>query len=100
MGGIGTPEIIIVLIIALVIFGPKRLPGLGKSLGTGMKEFKDSITGDKKDDDDDDDVRPAQLSDAPAPREASTPRDADQSVAADDERTAAKSGSTRTDEAS
>jgi sec-independent protein translocase protein TatA len=41
-----------VLVIALVIFGPKRLPDLGKSLGSGMREFKDSLTG--KDDDDDD----------------------------------------------
>jgi sec-independent protein translocase protein TatA len=39
-----------VLVIVLVIFGPKKLPGLGRSLGTGMREFKDSITG--KDDDD------------------------------------------------
>jgi len=106
MPGVGPLEIAIVLIIVLIIFGPKRLPGLGKSLGTGMREFKDSITGDSKHGDDDDDERPAQLSDAPAPREASTPRDADQSVAAndehagDDERAAAKSGSTRTDEAS
>jgi sec-independent protein translocase protein TatA len=40
----------IVLIIALVIFGPKRLPDLGKSLGKGMREFKDSISGDNDDD--------------------------------------------------
>jgi len=43
----------IVLVIALVIFGPKRLPDLGKSLGSGMREFKESLTG--KDDDDDED---------------------------------------------
>ncbi len=42
---IGLPEIIIVLVIALVIFGPKRLPGLGRSLGSGLREFKDSVTG-------------------------------------------------------
>ena len=54
MGPIGIPELIIVLVILLVIFGPKRLPGLGKSLGSGMREFKDSITGNSKDDDDDD----------------------------------------------
>ena len=47
------------LVIALVIFGPKRLPDLGKSLGSGMREFKDSLTG--KDDDDDDDEDQAQL---------------------------------------
>ena len=51
--GIGPLEMIIVLVIALVVFGPKRLPDLGKSLGTGMREFKDSITGSSKDDDDD-----------------------------------------------
>ena len=42
--GIGPLELAIVLIIVLVIFGPKRLPGLGRSLGSGMREFKDSIT--------------------------------------------------------
>jgi sec-independent protein translocase protein TatA len=51
--GIGPLELIIVLVIALVIFGPKRLPDLGRSLGTGMREFKDSITSGSKDDDDD-----------------------------------------------
>lgn len=44
-GGIGPLEIIVVLIIVLVIFGPKRLPGLGRSLGSGLREFKDSIGG-------------------------------------------------------
>ncbi len=43
-------QIAIVLVIALIVFGPKRLPELGKSLGTGMREFKDSITG-KSDED-------------------------------------------------
>ena len=38
-------QIGIVLVIALLVFGPKRLPSLGKSLGSGMKEFKDSVTG-------------------------------------------------------
>jgi len=47
--GVGLPEILIVLVIVLVIFGPKRLPDLGRSLGRGMREFKDSVTG--KDDD-------------------------------------------------
>ena len=45
MPNIGPVEIIIVLVIVLVIFGPKRLPDLGRSLGSGMREFKDSITG-------------------------------------------------------
>ena len=51
MPGIGLPELAIVLVILLVIFGPKRLPGLGRSLGSGMREFKDSISGNSKDDD-------------------------------------------------
>jgi sec-independent protein translocase protein TatA len=50
--GIGPLELIIVLVIALIVFGPKRLPDLGRSLGSGMREFKESITGNSKDDDD------------------------------------------------
>ena len=45
MAGIGVPELLIVLAILLLIFGPKRLPTLGRQLGGGMREFKDSITG-------------------------------------------------------
>ena len=58
---IGPTELIIVLVIVLVIFGPKRLPGLGRSLGSGMKEFKDSVTGkaDRDLDEDDDDRKQA-----------------------------------------
>jgi sec-independent protein translocase protein TatA len=44
----GPLEIVIVLVIVLVIFGPKRLPDLGRSLGRGMREFKDSVTGKDK----------------------------------------------------
>lgn len=51
--GIGLPEILIVLVIVLVVFGPKRLPDLGRSLGSGMREFKDSITGGSKDEEED-----------------------------------------------
>jgi sec-independent protein translocase protein TatA len=53
MPSIGPLELGIILLIVLVIFGPKRLPGLGRQLGSGMREFKDSITGKDKDDDDD-----------------------------------------------
>jgi len=49
MPSIGPLELAIVLIIVLVIFGPKRLPGLGRQLGSGMREFKDSVTGKDKD---------------------------------------------------
>jgi sec-independent protein translocase protein TatA len=41
-------EIGIVLVIALIVFGPKRLPELGSGLGRGMREFKETITGEKK----------------------------------------------------
>jgi sec-independent protein translocase protein TatA len=68
MGPIGIPELIIVLVILLVIFGPKRLPGLGRSLGSGMREFKESVTGERKDDDHDRPALQAAPSDtAPAP---------------------------------
>jgi sec-independent protein translocase protein TatA len=51
MPNIGAPEIIIVLIIVLVIFGPKRLPELGKSLGSGIRGFRGAMSGDDDDDD-------------------------------------------------
>jgi sec-independent protein translocase protein TatA len=46
-----TTDLIVVLVIVLLFLGPKRLPGLGKSLGQGMREFKDGITGESKDED-------------------------------------------------
>ncbi len=52
--GIGFPELLIVLVIALIVLGPKKLPEVGRSLGRGMKEFKDSVTGITGSDDDDD----------------------------------------------
>ncbi len=44
-------ELLVVLIIALIVFGPKRLPELGRSLGKGIREFKGSVSGDHDDDD-------------------------------------------------
>ncbi len=44
-GFIGLPEIIMFLVVALLIFGPKKLPEMGRSLGKGMREFKDSVSG-------------------------------------------------------
>jgi sec-independent protein translocase protein TatA len=55
-------------VIILVVFGPKRLPSLGKQLGAGMREFKDSVTGKSKDDEDDEDVQ-AQITRATAQNE-------------------------------
>jgi sec-independent protein translocase protein TatA len=60
MPNIGAPEIIIVLVVVLLIFGPKRLPDLGRSLGRGMREFKDSVTGKGGDDDDDKVIEPGE----------------------------------------
>ena len=59
---VGPLELLIVLGIVLVIFGPKRLPALGRQLGAGMREFRDSVTGKAEDDDEDDDdaATPAQ----------------------------------------
>jgi sec-independent protein translocase protein TatA len=49
-GFIGIPEIILLLVVLLLIFGPKRLPEIGRSLGRGMREFKDSISKDHHED--------------------------------------------------
>jgi sec-independent protein translocase protein TatA len=52
MPNIGAPEIILLLLLALLLFGAKRLPEIGRSLGRGMREFKDSVSGKDHDDDD------------------------------------------------
>jgi sec-independent protein translocase protein TatA len=50
MPNISLPEILVVLVIALIVFGPKRLPELGQSLGKGIREFRGAMSGDNKDD--------------------------------------------------
>jgi sec-independent protein translocase protein TatA len=55
--GIGPMEIIVVLVIGLLVLGPKRLPGMAKSVGTGVREFRDSLT--DAHDRDDEDLAPA-----------------------------------------
>jgi TatA/E family protein of Tat protein translocase len=67
MPNIGPMELLVVLIIALIVFGPKRLPELGRSLGKGIREFKGSVSGD--DDDDDRELRELQQSKAKADAE-------------------------------
>jgi sec-independent protein translocase protein TatA len=71
MPSIGPLELGIILLIVLIVFGPKRLPGLGRQLGSGMREFKDSITGKDKDEDDESDAKPTVRQQAvdPAPAE-------------------------------
>jgi len=45
----GPGELVVILLIVLIVFGPKRLPDLGRSLGSGMREFKDSVSGQNRD---------------------------------------------------
>jgi sec-independent protein translocase protein TatA len=69
-------DLIVVAVVALLIFGPKRLPMLGRSLGQGMREFKDGIMGESKHDDEEDRpaLTPAAAADpAPVPEPAATP---------------------------
>jgi sec-independent protein translocase protein TatA len=66
-GNIGLPEVLVVLVIALIIFGPKRLPELGRSVGKGIREFRASISG--NDDDDESPPKPPQIEGAEKPSE-------------------------------
>jgi sec-independent protein translocase protein TatA len=63
MPEIGISGLIIILIVALLVFGPKRLPEIGRSLGRGMREFKDSIGGK----DEKAELPPSSADDAPPP---------------------------------
>ncbi|HEY1456764.1 MAG TPA: twin-arginine translocase TatA/TatE family subunit [Candidatus Dormibacteraeota bacterium] len=77
-----TTDLIVVLVIVLLIFGPKRLPGLGKQLGTGLREFKESITGESKHEDEDEDARPEiTAASASTPQAAPTPAPAERESA-------------------
>jgi sec-independent protein translocase protein TatA len=59
---VGPGELVVVLVIALIVLGPKRLPEVGRSIGNGMREFKDSLNGDTRRDDEDDDYAPLERS--------------------------------------
>jgi sec-independent protein translocase protein TatA len=54
---VGPLELIIVLAIALIVLGPKKLPEVGRSIGSGMREFKDSLTASTANDEDEDHIR-------------------------------------------
>ena len=75
LGPIGPPEIIIILIVLLLVFGARRLPEMGRSLGKGMREFKDAVTGDEKE---------------PAPPPAALPTPTDDDTPSDAETTSEK----------
>lgn len=50
MPNVGAPELIVILVIALLVLGPKKLPEVGRSVGKGMREFKESLSGANDDD--------------------------------------------------
>lgn len=80
MPNVGPLELVVVMVIALIVLGPKRLPEVGRSLGKGIREFKDSMSGIGMDDDDDEvtehDPKPLATAAATAP---APPPDPDQS---------------------
>jgi sec-independent protein translocase protein TatA len=78
MPNVGPLEIAVVLIIVLIIFGPKRLPELGQAMGRGIREFRSSVSGDKDKDSKEEKVRELQASQT---GEASQPSQPDQPAA-------------------
>jgi sec-independent protein translocase protein TatA len=54
---VGLPELMVILVIALIVLGPKKLPDAGRALGNGMREFKESLSGDSKKENEDEDER-------------------------------------------
>jgi sec-independent protein translocase protein TatA len=67
MPNISAPEIILLLLVALLLFGAKRLPEIGRSLGTGMREFKDSVSGNSKPEPTEMSQLPVSTTETPAP---------------------------------
>jgi sec-independent protein translocase protein TatA len=78
-GNIGWQGLVIIVLVLLVVFGPKRLPELGRSLGRGMREFKDSVSGEHPHKDDAVDVEPEphEIGPAPTPTAEAQPRERD-----------------------
>ncbi len=71
-GGIGLPELLIIFVVLLLLFGPKRLPEMGRSIGRGMREFKDAVTG-KDDEYERGSELPSHAAAAPPPPPSPTP---------------------------
>jgi sec-independent protein translocase protein TatA len=90
-----TTDLIVVLVIVLLIFGPKRLPALGRQLGQGLREFKDSITGDSKDSEAQERAELTQATSVPGPVAAPTPapQRVEPATAASGERSSTEVGS-------
>jgi sec-independent protein translocase protein TatA len=83
-GFVGFPELLLLGLVVLVLFGPKRLPEMGRGLGRGLREFKDSVTGDHKDSDSL--TVPSELTTAPIVVEEIAPANSAAPVAVDAER--------------
>jgi sec-independent protein translocase protein TatA len=73
--GIGPMELIVVLVIALIVFGPKKLPDLGRSLGGGMREFKNSITGKDDEEEEPREIERGQVNESTRPLEGEVVHD-------------------------
>lgn len=87
-------DVIVVLVVVLLIFGPKRLPQLGRGLGQGMREFKDGITGGSKDSDEEQPaLEPGSQSQAAEPAPNPTPESASAGAAEAREPAASERGS-------
>jgi sec-independent protein translocase protein TatA len=72
-GSIGWQGAVVIVLVLLLVFGPKRLPEMGKSLGRGMREFKDSVTGNDQEDSEPEKIElTAPASSTPVPPDAAS----------------------------
>ena len=85
MGPLSWPEILIILLVLLLLFGAKRLPEMGRSLGKGMREFKEAVTGNEE----------PQQQKQPAPEQLTTPASAPTPTAPPQAETTAQPNSER-----